>query len=206
MLRFLSALSKTSLGAYIPSDYSIPWNHEEEADPVNAAIYAKVQQNNKARELGIPLTIVHNGVFQPNFFIPQLVGVDAKANTLRLYGNAAVNRIPITSPRYLAEAVGQIVVRDPKEFARKSFTVMEFETTGTQVANALEAAHGQSPQFVAVTNDQLEVIRHASVFGALGVAIRRKWSNGDFDADDLFNPEGIDRGNIQKAVDHAIRG
>lgn len=201
--RLLAALTKSKVRAYIPSDYSVNWNHEEEADSLNLVVYPKVHLENRIKALGIPLVRTRNGLFEPFAFIPPFIGVDVKANTLNLYGDALNQTLPLVSVPFLAESLGQLIIRDPKEIVGKSFTIIEYETTGQQLADAFEKVHGEKPTINVVTEEEVETTRQkGGPWGGLGTALRRKWSKGDFHADDRFPPlpNGSTRDTFQAVV------
>lgn len=128
-----------------------------------------------------------------------------KGNKLHLYGDALNQKLAVTSPSYLAQAIGQLVVRDPKDITGKSYTVIDFETTGQELADAFEKLNGSKPTITAAKEEELDGARKSGPPGALGAAARRKWGRGDFPADDRFEPAGVQRREVYQAVESASK-
>lgn len=65
----LPALSRSkSLKAFVPSEFGASWSEEEIATMSAKFLGAKDAISHKARELGVPVTIVHAGIFSDFIF------------------------------------------------------------------------------------------------------------------------------------------
>lgn len=65
----VEALAGSSdLLTFIPSEYGTHWTKEEMSNPKLAFLGMKDQVADKARDLGVPLTIIHNGGFTESAF------------------------------------------------------------------------------------------------------------------------------------------
>lgn len=121
------------LGAYIPSDFEIPWTAAVQANKDNKLVHDKVLLNEEAAKLGLPLCVVRNGVIEVYFFLPDFLGVDVKGGKLALLDGSMERAVPVTSPAFLAEGVAQLVQRPAAGLANSTHTIIELEATGQQV-------------------------------------------------------------------------
>lgn len=140
----------------------------------------------EARHLGLPVTSIHNGVFEHWLFNTEATGIDAYTNTLKLYPGAEEKKEPVTSLPYLAAAIRQIVLTEHSEAASaaeptpaeskaalestrrgpgsvrvsdaggKRFTVVEYEASGNEIGAAIERVSGIKPKFVPLTDEECE--------------------------------------------------
>lgn len=134
-----------------------------------------------------------------------MLGLDAKGNTVALYGDALTRKLPVTSPKYLAEALAQLVVRPVSELVGKTFTVVEYETTGQEVVDALTAANGKVPTVTTLTDADLEAARAHGPLAVLGAAARKKWGAGSFPNNDAFVPVGVQPIDVRQTIAVAIK-
>ncbi|CAK9783456.1 hypothetical protein CC85DRAFT_282196 [Cutaneotrichosporon oleaginosum] len=187
----------TPLRAYLPSDFSLNYTPEEsEGVPL---IEAKEAINARAIELGLPLTTVHNGIFEP-FLLTPFSGIDLKTGTLSLYPGAENKPISITSPGYIGAAVAEIV-QLPK--LDKTYTVVEYAATGKEIAAALEEA-GKKVTIEKWGDEGAAAAKASGPFGALSAAVRVKWGKGEWPEDDAYVPKAKKR-DIKLAVQDALK-
>lgn len=149
---------------------------------------------------------MHNGLFEPFLFFTPFTGLDAANNTLAFYGDALHRPIPVTSPQYLAHAIGELVSTYPvHELAGKQWTVIEYETTGQQIVDALAAVHGKPPTITSITDADIEAQRALGPAAVIGAAAKVKWGAGVFSKDDQFVPAGVAAGNLEQTVAAAFK-
>lgn len=201
-LRFLEYLASlpTPLKAYIPSDYSLPYTPADLAVADIELIKNKTEVNERARSLGIPLTTIHNGVFEPFLFYKDFSGVDVNNAKLVLYGDAANQPLPLTSMPYLAAAIGHVVQKAP-ESLENNFVVIEYTATGKEIAAAVEAASGKTVAMEQWTEEDVERARKSGGPGVLVALIRVKWGKGEFPTRGTIDPDVPRRGIADAAQD-----
>ncbi|KAL1409759.1 hypothetical protein Q8F55_003756 [Vanrija albida] len=204
-IRFLEALASrpAKLTAYIPSDYAVPWTNGEDDDPANVIVYDKLVVARKAKELGVQLTPVLNGSFEPFTFFPGFVGVWLADNQLKFYGKAEERALAVTSPGYLAAGVAQLVT-DPQFVPGKTYTIFEQAWTGRQLADAIAKAKGAPPTIEAFTDDELEALRANGPLGVLSGALIKKWGVGEFPEVNGYKPKGVTPRTVDQAVESAL--
>ncbi|BEJ13298.1 hypothetical protein CspHIS471_0304720 [Cutaneotrichosporon sp. HIS471] len=197
-LAFLSHLSTLPkpLKAYIPSDFSLNYTPDE-VEGVEL-IEGKEALIEHARELGIPTTLVHNGVIEPLALTP-FTGIDLATSTLTLYPGAEEKTLSITSPAYVAAAVAEIV-QHPN--LKPLYTVVEYKVTGREIATALEKA-GKKAVIKPFTEAEIEAVRASGGLGSLSAAVRVKWGKGEWPEPGAYTP-AAPRGNINLTVQSAL--
>lgn len=206
-IRFLEALSTLpkKLTAYVPSDYSVPWTNGEDDDPANAVVYTKVLAARKAKELGVQLTPVLNGSFEPFTFFPGFVGIWLQENKAKFYGKALENPLPVTSPEYLGAGVAQLVT-SPEFTPGKTYTIFEQSWTGRQLVDAIAKAKGAETTLETFTDAELEALRANGPLGVLSGALIKKWGVGEFPEVNPFKPQGLTPRTVADAVASALAG
>ncbi|TXT06120.1 hypothetical protein VHUM_03593 [Vanrija humicola] len=204
-IRFLEALASLphKLKAYVPSDYSVAWTAGEDDDPANAIVYNKVVAANKAKELGVQLTPVLNGSFEPFTFFPGFVGVWIADNKAKFYGDALNRELPVTSPGYLGAGVAQLVT-SPELVPGNTYTIVEQKWTGQQVVDAIAKAKGADVKVETFTDADLEALRANGPLGVLSGALIKKWGAGEFPEVNPFKPEGVTPRTVDQAVESAL--
>lgn len=179
-----------TLTTFIPSDYSINWTREELNVSENAIAQNKFAVNTQAKEWGVPLTVIHNGLFAPLFLAKEVTGIDVRGNKLRLYGDALNKKIAVTSIPYLSKAVTELVSGPKNELPGSQYTVTEAEWTGQEIADALEKANGSKPEIEKITDDEINAAIQHGDYAALSAGIQKKWGKGDWPNTSPLNPKG----------------
>lgn len=192
-----------TLTTFIPSDYSINWTREELNVDENVVAQSKFAINTQAKSWGVPLTIVHNGLFAPLFLAKEITGIDVRGNKLRLYGDALNHKIGVTSIPYLSKAVAELVSGPKHELPGSQYTVTEAEWTGQQVSDALEKANGSKPEIEKITDDDINAATQQGVYPALAAGIQKKWGSGDFPNTSPYNPKNATPITLDQLVSEA---
>lgn len=192
---FYKRLAKVkTLTTFFPFDYSVNWSAEELEDvELGASITAGL--NKEAEQLGIPLTVIHSGVFLDFFLEPSVVGVDLLNNKLALFGDALKRKIPVTRASYLGQAVAELVSGPKDKLPGTHYTVVEASWTGQEIADALEKVNGAKPQISEITDRALREDYDAAPESK---ALKRKWGAGEFPNPDPFNPKNVTPMNIDE--------
>lgn len=179
-----------TLTTFIPSDYSINWTREELNVSENVIAQNKFAVNTQAKEWGVPLTVIHNGLFAPLFLAKEVTGIDVRGNKLRLYGDALNKKIAVTSIPYLSKAVTELVSGPKNELPGSQYTVTEAEWTGQEIVDALEKANGSKPEIEKITDDEINAAIQQGEYAALSAGIQKKWGKGDWPNTSPLNPKG----------------
>ncbi|CAD6573784.1 MAG: hypothetical protein TREMPRED_000909 [Tremellales sp. Tagirdzhanova-0007] len=138
---------------FIPSEYGTHWTHDEMANPKLAFLGMKDRVVDKARDLGVPVTIVHNAGFTESAF--------------------AFPTIP-----YLGAGIAQLVLRDG--IANKTFYLVEYEVTGDEVINIFTNIHGSPPEIIRVSDATWQAQFDKGGMESLCAVVKRKWGDGNF--------------------------
>ncbi|GMK56306.1 hypothetical protein CspeluHIS016_0301460 [Cutaneotrichosporon spelunceum] len=194
-LDHLASLPKP-LKAYIPSDFSLNYSRDEVRGI--QFIEGKEALVSRARELGIPTTAIHNGVFESVLLTP-FTGIDLVTGTLSLYPGAEDKALPITSPAYLGAAVAEIV---QLETLKAHYTVLEYAATGREIGAALEKAR-KKVSFETWTDEEAAALKALGGREALSSTVRVKWGKGEWPAPGEYIPKAPKR-DIHDAVKHAL--
>lgn len=207
-LAFLSHLASVpTLKRYIPSDFSLNYSASEFAASGSPLKEGKMTAAERARALGIPITVVRNGIFEP-FLFTFFTGVSLPTNERRgrmvLYHDAARNQLPVTSVSYISKALGEMAMMDPRELG-ESYTVVEYSCTGDEIARAVKDVTGQDLEAAEWTEQDAEDARRAGDPDALAETVRSKWGKtGWGEEKDAFNPAGPRR-TLRDAVVDAVK-
>lgn len=202
--KFLRHLAEIkTLTTFIPSDYSVNWSREELNVDENVIAQNKVAVNTQAKSYGVPITVIHNGLFAPLFLAKEVTGVDVRGNKLRLYGDALNRKIAITSIPYLSKAVTELVSGPKNELPGSQYTVVEAEFTGQQVADQLEKTNGAKPEIEKITDDEINAAIKHGEYAALSAGIQKKWGAGEFPNPNPYNPKSATPITLEQLVGEA---
>jgi hypothetical protein len=155
-----------------------------------------------AKSLGLPVTTISCTLFDPYFFMPSDNGIDARGNTLLLYGGAAALASTFSFVRlaYLGDAVGQIVTADYFT-GYQHYTVVETEFTGHELVDALKALHGATPTITDFTDaDMGKVIAAGNDGVTLGYAWIQHYGAGRWSTTGRFEATGVPRASLADLV------
>jgi len=198
--KFIENLAKTpSLKVYVPSYFTANWTDAEANDPKNVYLHAKASLKDRAIALGVPVTTIHNGLFESSFLDPAFFGLDAKNNTLTIYGDALRQQFSFLSLPYLAEAVAQLVVQ-PTFGPGQQYTIVEAEVYGQEIFEAFEEVNGAPPTVQVMLRSDIQELRDAGPAQGLGAAWRVHWGSGNWKAVNTFEPQGVTRRTLLQAV------
>lgn len=84
---------------------------------------------------------------------------------------------------YIGFALSHLVVTRPAELANKTFQLIEFSATGNEFLELLTRASGKQATITELSDEAWDEAFEKGGFGSLGLAIRRKWGNGDWSYD-----------------------
>lgn len=192
----LSTLPNKDSFRFFFSDYSVRWTPEEEDTIIESKFFIR----NTARDLGVKVTGIQNGLFEDFFFFPGFLGPDARANTLTTAPGAFENKFPVTSTPWLAEGVAQIVSETPFDQIKDQYTIVEQWFTGPQLVEAFTKVHGAKPKVAEFTPEQDAARIAGGGPPALGVLLGKKWASGVFPPGNEFTPKGLTPRTIDEAV------
>ncbi|WOO83967.1 uncharacterized protein LOC62_05G007484 [Vanrija pseudolonga] len=193
----LSTLPNKASFRFFFSDYSVRWTPEEEATITESKFFIR----NTARDLGVKVTGIQNGLFEDFFFFPGFLGPDARANKLTTAPGAFDKSFPITSTPWLAEAVAQIVSETPLDEIKDQYTVVEQWVTGPELVAAFTKVHGEKPKLAEFTPEEDAARIAGGGPPALGVLLGKKWASGVFPPGNEFTPKGLTARTIDQAVE-----
>lgn len=197
-----------SVKRYIPSDQSNNYSAAEIEASDSDVIRGKLNTVEASRKAGLPTTVIRNGVIEEVLLIPGLAGLDLAANTLTLYGKALENKLPVTSVRYITAAIVELALRPFEENEGYNlFTVIEYYTTGREIAQNFERVNGKPAKIVQWTEEDVQAEKDKGRLGLLGAALRTKWGTGTpvWTDGKEFAPTGVKPGSVERPVDAAAR-
>lgn len=168
-------------------------------------MYGKASLKDRAIALGIPVTTIHNGLFEGSFLDPAFFGLDAEKNVMTVFGDALRQKFSFLSLPYLGAAVAQLVTH-PAFAAGKQYTIVEAEFTGQDVADAFETVKGSPPTVNIMTPADIQAMQAAGPGPGLGAAWRMHWGSGNWNVVNLFEPVGIPKRTLLDAVKDAADG
>jgi uncharacterized protein YbjT (DUF2867 family) len=189
---------------YIPSYFTANWGKDERENPANVYLHGKCMLLDRTIAAGVPTTYIANGLFEWAFLSRDFFGVDAKANELQLYGDALNKKFSYLSLPFLGEALAQLLL-EPGFGPGQNYTLSEAEFTGRDVVEALKSVHGKEPKISQFTDADVKSLRDKSPADGLGAAWRMHWGNGNWKAENVFQPKGVSRRPLEQAVRDAAQ-
>ncbi|KAJ9111215.1 hypothetical protein QFC22_006590 [Naganishia vaughanmartiniae] len=137
---FVEALPKTSVKLFVPSDLAARYDEQGLRVPVNAA---KDKVEKRAKELGIPLTIVLPGNFAEFALSTIAMGVDCVGNQIILSGDMVKQPLNLCTKDYVASGYASLFASTPiDDLSQRVIALSEFQVTGEDLIASLTEKHG----------------------------------------------------------------
>ncbi|KAJ5730907.1 uncharacterized protein N7483_005415 [Penicillium malachiteum] len=192
---FVEALPHTSVKLFVPSNLAFRCDEQGLRVPVNRE---KNKVEKAASAAGIPMTIVLPGLFAESALNAPLLGIDLIKNCVAFPGDGEHQKMNICTRQYIAASYASIFARTPvSELQGRVISLSEIQPTGTEIASALEARNGSSPQIFHHTLEQVDNHNQKTLDEGAPLTLvwygRRVWGAGGYEAaigNDIWEVEG----------------
>ncbi|RBQ74991.1 hypothetical protein VDGD_02029 [Verticillium dahliae] len=140
---FVKAIPRTKVKLFVPSDLGLRYGAEGMKIPL---LRMKEDVQERARQAGIPLTVILIADFAEFTLGSIVMGIDVKGNRLLYTGNAAKEKAGMCTADYVAAAYVSLFATGPvSDVSNRAIGLVELAPTGEEIAAALEKKHGTPP-------------------------------------------------------------
>ncbi|KAG7110272.1 hypothetical protein HYQ45_014869 [Verticillium longisporum] len=140
---FVKAIPRTKVKLFVPSDLGLRYGAEGMKIPL---LRMKEDVQERARQAGIPLTVILIADFAEFTLGSIVMGIDIEGNRLLYTGNAAKEKAGMCTADYVAAAYVSLFTTSPvSDVSNRAIGLVELAPTGEEIAAALETKHGKAP-------------------------------------------------------------
>ncbi|KAH6660820.1 hypothetical protein BKA67DRAFT_549289 [Truncatella angustata] len=176
----VKAIPNTNVKLFVPSDLSIRNDEQGMRVDVNKV---KDDVEKAAQKAGIPTTVILPACFAESSLATGLLGVDVTGNRIIYTGDSAHQELNACTRSYVAAAYASIFASTPvSQLLNRQIGLSEVRATGVEIHAALRRKHGEPPQIITHTLEQvdLEIETRAAAGSPLALAYycRKSWATG----------------------------
>ncbi|PYH76965.1 NAD(P)-binding protein [Aspergillus uvarum CBS 121591] len=179
-LQLVSAIAKTNVQLFVPSDLAARYDEQGMRIPVN---------NNKgmveaaAQAAGIPTTVVLPGNFAEFALATRAMGVDIVNNRIIFTGHSATHPVNLCTRSYVAAAYASIFASTSIDrLKNRTLALAELRPTGNDIAAALSEKFGAASlttsESIPSINAKIEAALDTGKGFALPYYCRKIWGTG----------------------------